>query len=65
MFLMIPEASHAFKWMFFDALVIQKPSQIDPGSISEKSSFDLGHSANRIDREEVRSTLPVVIVPQI
>ena len=37
--LVIPEASHAFKWMFFDALVIQEPSQIDPGSIWEKSFF--------------------------
>ena len=39
MFLMIPEASNAFKWMFFDALEIQEPSQIDPGSIWEKSFF--------------------------
>ena len=39
MFLVIPEASNALKWMFFDALVIQEPSQIDPGSIWEKSFF--------------------------
>ena len=39
MFLRIPEASNAFKWMFFDALEIQEPSQIDPGSIWEKSFF--------------------------
>ena len=32
-FLVILEASHAFKLMFFDALEIQEPSQIDPGSI--------------------------------
>ena len=35
MFLRIPEASNAFKWMFFDALEIQEPSQIDPGWIWE------------------------------
>ena len=39
MFLSIPEASNAFKWMFFDALEIQEPSQIDPWSIWEKSFF--------------------------
>ena len=39
MFLVIPEASNALKWMFFDALEIQEPSQIDPGSIWEKSFF--------------------------
>ena len=39
MFLVIPEASNAFKLMFFDALEIQEPSQIDPGSIWEKSFF--------------------------
>ena len=38
-FFMVPEASNAFKWMFFHALVIQGPSQIDPGSIWEKSFF--------------------------
>ena len=39
MFLVIPEASDAFKLMFFDALEIQEPSWIDPGSIWEKSFF--------------------------
>ena len=39
MFFMVPEASNAFKLMFFHALVIQGPSQIDPGSIWEKSFF--------------------------
>ena len=39
MFLMIPEAPNAFKWMFFDALEIQEQSWIDPGSIWEKSFF--------------------------
>ena len=39
MFLVILEASNAFKLMFVHALVIQKPSQIDPGSIWEKSFF--------------------------
>ena len=39
MFLMIPEASNGFKLMFFHALVIQGPSQIDPWSIWEKSFF--------------------------
>ena len=39
MFLRIPEASNAFKWMFFDALEIQEPSQIDPWSIWERSFF--------------------------
>ena len=39
MFLVILEASNAFKLMFFDALEIQEPSQIDPGSIWEKSFF--------------------------
>ena len=36
---MVPEASNGFKLMFFHALVIQGPSQIDPGSIWEKSFF--------------------------
>ena len=40
MFFMVPEASNAFKLMFFHALVIQEPSQIDPGWIWEKSFFD-------------------------
>ena len=35
MCLMIPEGSNAFKRMCFDALEIQEPSQIDPGSIWE------------------------------
>ena len=39
MFLMIPEASNGFKLMFFHALVIQEPSQIDSGSIWKKSFF--------------------------
>jgi len=39
MFFMVPEASNAFKFMFFHALVIQEPSQIDPGLIWEKSFF--------------------------
>ena len=39
MFLVIPEASNALKWMFFDALVIQEPSQIDPGLIWENLFF--------------------------
>ena len=39
MFFMVPEASNAFKRMFFDALEIQEPSWIDPGSIWEKSFF--------------------------
>ena len=37
---MVPEASNGFKLMFFHALVIQGPSQIDSGSIWEKSFFD-------------------------
>ena len=39
MFLMIPEASNGFKLMFFHALVIQGPSQIDPWSIWENHFF--------------------------
>ena len=39
MFFMVPEASNGSKLMFFHALVIQGPSQIDPGSIWEKSFF--------------------------
>ena len=34
---MVPEASNGSKLIFFDALEIQEPSQIDPGSIWEKS----------------------------
>ena len=36
---MVPEASNGSKLMFFHALVIQGPSQIDPGSIWEKLFF--------------------------
>ena len=36
---MVPEAFNAFKLMFFHALVIQEPSQIDSGSIWENSFF--------------------------
>ena len=32
---MVPEASNASKRMYFDALEIQEPSQIDPGLIWE------------------------------
>ena len=36
---MVPEASNTFKSMFFDALEIREPSQIDPGAIWENSFF--------------------------
>ena len=36
---MVPEASNAFKRMFFDALEIQEPSQIDLGLIWGNSFF--------------------------
>ena len=39
MFFMVPEASNGFTMIFFHALVIQEPSQIDSGSIWEKSFF--------------------------
>ena len=39
MFFVVPEASNAFTWMFFDALDVQGPSLIDPGLIWEKSFF--------------------------
>ena len=39
MFFMVPEASNASKRMFFDALEIQEPSQIDPGLIWGNSFF--------------------------
>ena len=39
MFFMVPEASNGSRMMFFHALVIQGPSQIDPGWIWETSLF--------------------------
>mgnify|MGYP003311012887 CR=1 FL=1 len=41
---MVPEASNGFKLMFFHALVIQGPSQIDPGLIWEKLFFHENHN---------------------